>query len=709
MASRFKDWLSRNRWPVGIATATLLTRGVYLITVSHDPFFTYLRHIPDAFLFNNWAQEILSTGDWLGGDSVFYIGPLYAYFLAIIYRLTGGPHLVIVRIIQMVMEAGSALFIFGFARRVFSERVGRIAGIGWVLYLPAIFFCAFLLPVSLDCFLLTASFYLLARGTKGKWWTMAGAGALLGVAALDRGNLLIFVAAAVPVFIIYIKKIGWRRALAYYAAFASLVAIVTVRNGVVGGDFVPISSQGGLNFYIGNSEEANGVYWNLGSVYQGRPTELNRDLATAVAEEAEGRELKPSQVQRYWFRRSFDWIRENPGDVATLYWRKLRFAINDYEVSLNVDFYFMKFVTPFHRFQFPWFGLVFPFAVIGLVTGWRKSSFPRTTGAVFAASYLVSLLIFFVSARYRFPLVPMLLAFGAAGAAKWYDLWRAWRWKPAALVTAAVIAIGAFTMYPPPNATRVSAFGQSYYRYGKYYFDDGDYNKAVYYFSRSTALAPEFYQGFTMLAASYEKLGQYDTALDTFWQGTLVAPENPMMHFNFGVALGKAGRYPQAIAALTKALELNPEYTDAVVQLTEVYIALGDYGRAAMCSRRLTELAPEDATAWKRHAELLYQTGRHGDAMAAASRAIELDPAMPGPGAMIGRIYYESGDYGEAIRFFEREAELQPRSNEVYAFLATLYGKVGRAADARAAYRNYLNFGGRPDPTFERDMGMAAP
>jgi tetratricopeptide (TPR) repeat protein len=707
MSSKFAAWLKSYRWPLALAAATLATRAVYLVTVSHDPFFTYLRHIPDAFFFNNWAQEIVS-GDWKGGDTVFFIGPLYSYFLAIVYRLTGGPHLVIVRYIHIALEVGSALFIYGFARRVFGERPAKVAGIIWVFYLPAIFFSSFVLPVSLDIFLIAGSFYLVARGVEGRWWNFAGAGALLGLATLDRTNLLVFALAAIPIFLIYIKRLGWKRLAAYFVALAAIVFAVTLRNGLVGGDFVLVSSQGGLNFYLGNSPGATGVYWNLGEIYQGRPQELNRDLATSIAQEFEKRELKPSEVQRWWLLNGLAWLRDYPGDAAKLYWRKFRFLTNDYEVSLNVDFYFMKFISPFHRFQMPWFGFVFPFAVIGLVLGWRRSSFARTLGAVFVAAYAVSVLLFFISARYRLPMIPVLVAFAGAAFVRWYELWRAWRWRAAAIMTAVVVALGAFAIWPVPGTERDSAFGQSYYRYGKYYFDEGDYTEAISYFRRSTRMTPEMYQGFLMLGISYDNLGQPDTALDAFFQGTIAAPHVPQMHFNFGVALGRAGRLRESVPPLLRATELDPGYVEAWSQLGEVFIRLGDYARAEMAYRRAIELAPGEAQALARYAELMLASNRKAEALKFANQAIEADPRLPGPGRVVGRIYYESGDYDAALEYFEREADLQPHSGEVFAFLSLLYMKAGDVERARGAYQNYLSLGGARDPNFERDAGMSA-
>ncbi|MEE8639880.1 MAG: tetratricopeptide repeat protein [bacterium] len=706
MSSRFKNWIMDNRWPLALAVATLATRAVYLASVVHDPFFGYLRHIPDAFFFNNWAQGIAS-GDWWGGDEVFFIGPLYAYFLGIIYRLIG-PQLTVVRVIHIALEIGSALFIYGFARRAVGERAAKVAGIIWVLYLPAIFFSSFVLPVALDVFLITGSFYLLARGVEGRRWNFAGAGALLGLAVLDRTNLLIFAAAAVPLFLVYVKRLGWRRIVAYFAPIAAIVLAVTLRNAVVGGDFVLVSSQGGLNFYLGNSPTATGVYWNLGEVYQGRPAELNKDLATLIAREVEGRDMKPSEVSRWWTSNGLAWLRDNPGDAARLYWRKVRYFLNDYEVSLNVDFYFIKFISLFHRVQIPWFGFVFPFAVIGLAAGWRKSPFARTAGALFVVMYALSVLVFFVSARYRLPMVPILIVFAGAGLVLWYDLWRRWRWRSAAALTAAAVVLGACVMWPPSGIRRDGAFGQSYYRYGKFYFDQGEYEKTVSYLKKATDLTPEMYQGFTMLGMAYENLGQLDTALEIFWRGTIVAPNKADMHYNFAIALVRGGNLGQALPSLNRAVELEPSYAAAWMQLAEVYIGLGDYRRAELAYRRVVELSPGDGSALYRYAELQLQMGRVAEALTYAQAAVEANPNLPGPGFIIGRVYYHNDDYLAALKYFEREAGLQPMSSEVFGFLASSYGKLGEVERARAAYRDYLSLGGPRDPAFERDAGISS-
>jgi tetratricopeptide (TPR) repeat protein len=526
------------------------------------------------------------------------------------------------------------------------------------------------------------------------------------LAVLDRTNLLVFVAAAVPLFLVYVKRLGWRRVVAYFAPIAAIVLAVTLRNGVVGGDFVLVSSQGGLNFYLGNSPTAAGVYWNLGGVYEGNPAALNRDAATRIAERHLGRPLKPSDVQRWFLVRGFAWLGACPGDAARLYWRKLRLLTNDYEISLNVDFYFTRFSSFFHRAPLPWFGFVLSFGVIGLAAGWRKSPFARTAGALFIISYALSVLVFFVSARYRLPMVPILIAFAGAGLVLWYDLWRRWRWPSAAALTAAAVALGSFSLWPVKGIRHDVPFGQAYYQLGKFYFEEGKYREAVSYLNKSAARAPAFYQAFLMLGVAYVKLGQTETALDAFRQGTMAAPDVAETHYNYGVALGRAGRFGEAVPPLYRAVALEPDYAAAWVQLGEVFIALADYRRAESAYRRAVEILPEEARTSARYADVLLQLGEKSKALSWAEAASAADPSLPGPGFTAGRICFERGRYDVAVAYLEREAELQPATPEVFGLLAAAYARVNAAEEADRSYTKYLELGRSADPDFEREVGL---
>jgi Tfp pilus assembly protein PilF len=558
----------------------------------------------------------------------------------------------------------------------------------------------------LDIFLITASFYFLARGEEGRWWNFAAAGLLLGLAVLDRTNLLAFVVAAVPLFLIYIKRLKWRRAAAYFAPIVLLVLAATLRNGLVAGDYVVVSSQGGINFYLGNSAEATGAYWHLASTSESNPAALNRDAATSIAEGALGRPLRPSEVQRWFFGQGSAWLRGHPGDAGRLYWRKFRMLTNDYEIGLNADFYFRRFSSFYHRAPWPWFGFVFAFGVIGLVVGWRKAAFARKAGALFVVAYALSVLLFFVSARYRMPMVPLLVAFAGAGLAYWYDLWRRRRRRSAALLTAAVLALGAFSIKGVEGARFDTGFGQAYYRLGKYYFDEGKRREAIFNLERAAATTPAFFDAYFMLGVAYEESGQAEDSLDAFRRSTLAAPNRAETHFNYGVALIRAGRSEEALAPFRRTVELDPGFAPAWVQIGEVYITLDDYVNAERAYGRAVRAQPGEPRAMGRYAEVLMKLGDYAAALRWAEAASRADPNMPGPGLTAGRIYFQYRKYAAARAYLEPEAELQPTNAEVFGLLAASCAKLGDDEAAARSYQTYTDLGGSAAPDFERDAGL---
>ena len=104
--------------------------------------------------------------------------------------------------------------------------------------------------------------------------------------------------------------------------------------------FVITTSQAGSNFYIGNNLKANGSYVPLISGHF--TPEFEGPDAKMIAEKELGRELKPSEVSRYWFAKSFDYIKNNKFHYSVLMWKKIKLMFNYYEVPDSEDFYFYR-------------------------------------------------------------------------------------------------------------------------------------------------------------------------------------------------------------------------------------------------------------------------------------------------------------------------------------------------------------------------------
>ncbi len=690
----------QNPWPLVVFLMALTLRSLYQISLVDDPFFHYLNNIPDAFLFHNWAGEIAEENRWWGGE-VFFIGPLYAYFLAIIYKVFG-PNPDAVRLIQAVLDSFSAVFIYFIARRISGNKIaGIVAGLVWALYLPALFFESMLLPAALIIFLTTGGLALALTdlGEKGNWKNLAGAGFLIGLASLGRPNLALFaVLAAIP--LLFIKSAGWRKTAAFFVPVLILIGLTTVRNATVGGDFVPISYQGGVNFYIGNNENATGVY-NTPEEMRGRPKELNKEMATEIAQDKTSEKLKPSQVSNWWFERGLRYIKENPGEAAKLYWVKLRLLCNDFEPSLNVDYYFMKFLTPFHKIIPPWFGLALALGIPGAIVALIEKRNGSWFLALYLGLYSLSILLFFVTSVYRLPLAPILIVFASYGVVKLIECIRDKVWLHVVLYPAVAVAIFLFAMWMPAGASKEAGFGQSYFRYGKYYFEQGEFRQAITYFNKSIAAKPDNSRALIMLGISYQMEGMDREALNTFGEALAVEPESPQANYYFGLSLFNAGEYEGAVGFLERSTQLAPDNPDTWDKLGAVYVRGGDYNGARFAYGRLVELQPDNPAAHQRLAEVLMQLGLAGEAVNEATVALKLDPRQPGANLLLGRYYGGIGELRLAEEHLLREIENSPDSLPGYFFIADFYMDTGRPDEAVRYYSIYRENGGRPDEKLE--------
>jgi len=404
----------------------LAVRLVYLFEIREMPFL--LTPVVDARAYDEWAQRI-AAGDWWG-DRVFYQAPAYPYLLAVIYKVAGRD-LWVVHGLQMVLGACSCVLASLATRLFFERRAGLVAGFVLALYPPAIFFDGVLGKTTLDLFLMSGLLCLLAAFQRvpgpGR---LVAAGAVLGLLALTRENALVFVV-AVPVWLWLRfgeapprRRAGWL--LAFGLGVALLLVPVGIRNQIVGQTFALTTSQLGPNFYMGNNEQATGLYVPL---ITGRHTPVyEASDAELLAERALGRPLTRGEVSDYWLARGLDFVSEHPLRWLSLLVWKGALTWNAYEIADAEDVYVYADWSWLLRagLQLLHFGVLVPFAALGVALCWRERR-DFWLLAWLALVYTASVALFITFARFRFPLVPMLLPLAAVGAVRAFDLLRAGR------------------------------------------------------------------------------------------------------------------------------------------------------------------------------------------------------------------------------------------------------------------------------------------
>ncbi len=456
-----------------------LARVAYLCEVARSPLF----EIPalDAGFHHAWAVA-WSTGNWADTfgqriadipSQAYFRPPGYALFLSACYRVfgTGGwaP-----RLFQALFGLGCVGAVYAIGRRV-APLAGACAALLLALYWPAVFYEAQLLDTVWSwtlCVLLLCALLRWSE-TRRPFW-LAAAGLLMGVCAVFRPNILLFapLAAAWTAWTVWRDSVGilavMRAVLLLTVATCLPILPVTVRNALVAREFVLVSSNGGINFYIGNNPAASGIFsGDLGELGSYKRTDDNV-LLTRGLTGLQGESVTDSAAGRMLLRQSLAFVRANPGQWLRLMARKFGFFWGAPEIRLNAEPAAERAMSRVLRLLPLSFPLLAALGLAGLVLASAtrlpadpidptdptdptdpsdlSSALPHFSISLLfllLAAWTLAVILFFVAGQYRQAVVPLL----AVGGGIWiHALVRAlsarrWRVAAAALLLLATAAL----------------------------------------------------------------------------------------------------------------------------------------------------------------------------------------------------------------------------------------------------------------------------
>lgn len=621
----------RSRWGLGIviAVVAMTVRGIALWELRSSPRWEVL--LGDAARYHEWAGRI-AAGDWLGRET-FYQAPLYPYVLALLYCVTG-PSVTAGRILNVLCGVSGCVLTGLAGWRLFGLRAGLMAGLALALSGPEVFHETLLeksaLGTLLVAALLLAASSCLRRPRHRLPWVALGT--TLGLWGLVRENALLC-GGLILVWIALFPRSGgapgWKRrkAALFLAGLLLPLAPVLVRNHIVGGEWVLTTAQFGPNFYIGNNREADGTYQELVPEH-GTPAFEQSD-ARAIAEEAMGRPLSPAEVSRWWTRRTWDDIQSAPGRWANLMVQKLLLTWSNRELVDSEDQY-----TAAEESGVLWvlsgigrFDLLASLALFGLAALGRKQRLFWVLPALIVL-YTFSVALFYVFARYRLPLAPMLALLAGAGLVRGVTLLRRRRTgrvvagAAAALVGAAVMQPGVvgpwFPRWPDLSIPRTKAVTQ--------------FNLAVKLWKREAPLE----------------------AIEPHLQAaTRLLPEYTSAWFYWGLILLDHGDLDGGAARLKEALHCDPERADIRVELGEALLRLGRPEEAIGVLEPAVSLASDDPDVHHLLGRALVLAGRPQEATAPLETAVRLDPDFALPRHLLAITLDRLGRHEEAREQFE--------------------------------------------------------
>ena len=573
---------ARNR-RIAIALAAVLAvalalRVAYILGQRGDLLFDYPVVDEETYVASARALAEGHSPD----PKAWYQPPGLVYALAAVFRACG-PGLLVPRLLQALLSTASCGLAFAVARRLFSVRVALATAAVCALHGVLVFEAYELLPptwmLAAD---LVAVWALLVARERGTPHVALGAGAALGVAAVFGPTVLPFALVA-----------AWMlRKPALVAAFVAgmmlPIAPVTLGNWQRGHEVVLVSTNGGINFFIGNGDRYEetlairpGEHWMA----------LENEPVRAGAAD-------PGAQSAWFYDRGRAFWREHPGRAFSRYLRKLYLFFDGPEIPRDTDLYAMRGDSTLLGILVtrgpPWLpdGLLVPLAFVGAVACWRDRR--RLLPAYgFVALQALVVAAFFVTSRYRVPALPVLAMFACAGVGRVASASRAHRGMAVAGFVVLALALNI--------ATRESSI--------------------------SFAAELDFYRG----VASQRHLRQPARAIEYFRRATVEDPSDARSWFELGNSLDGVGRVDEALEAWSRAGQADPWDARARKRMSVVLAKRGDLdGAIAALRADVDSRARDDRFYASDHLNLALLYARRGlDAQASGELAAAqaADPA----------------------------------------------------------------------------------
>jgi 4-amino-4-deoxy-L-arabinose transferase-like glycosyltransferase len=579
--------LSRNFPPILLAILGIATtlRLVSLYFASQLPFFTHYRL--DAQIYHEAGLRIAS-GDIALGTQILHMSPLYSYTLGILYSLFGNSPW-IVPLFQLGLGVGSVFFIWKSAILLWGQmRWAALASLLAASYGVVIFYESHLLAETMGAFLWAFMLWSLFAALKTTqpskkaspspqttaetedapqttaetedaspisaetqpplrpWFLL---GLLWGLCVLLRPNALVLLPIFGLLLWLSLRQRAPRALVMLCLAGALVIAPVTLRNRLIGGEWILVTDSGGFNFYIGNGQGAHGAFRRPpGLEAAGHPAQQFA-LYRRLAEAASDRPLSAREVDRFWYEQTWREIRMDWGRWLRLLRDKLWLFWGAHEISNNQDYGFHRRLNPLLALPLLQSGWILPWALAGLLWLLLVALFPKlffsphapqdtpptadtreaekmerllvTALALSTAVMMCSLVAFFILARYRLVLYPSLILCAVAALRQLFLAFSRAPWR----ALAAFLAI--LSLYPLVYTTWLErSFADEYAKLGFAYHLQQRFHDAEKSYLRALQEEPYHPSANKNLARLFLDTQRPEEA-HTLWQHLLASPHAP--------------------------------------------------------------------------------------------------------------------------------------------------------------------------------------
>jgi tetratricopeptide (TPR) repeat protein len=388
-------------------------------------------------------------------------------------------------------------------------------------------------------------------------------------------------------------------AAVFVMATMMTVAPVTLRNYLKSGEIALVSCNMGINLYAGNNGNSDG--YTPGGPLLGFWDCFSYSTLCARIGHITGENVNYTGADRYYTQKALEYMAANPGRILGLLWKKTLLFWGPLEVGNEEEEELERANSSVLRMIPGEFSVVMGFFVTGILMfglGVRRGGLNcsadqkrlGTLALLLGAFYFLSFLPFIVAARYRTPLIPLMILFATATVGFLIDLFRQKRWQSAAAWLATAVVLTATFSW---NAAGYVP------------------NEANWHIQRANI---------------YGKLNQYDHAADECRSALAFHPNHPVAFKALGNANLSKGDFASAIEAYREACRLDQLDSESRNNLAFLLMAQPETlpQAASLAEEACAITGYTDANAMDTLADCYIRLGRIEDGLQMLEKALRL-------------------------------------------------------------------------------------
>jgi tetratricopeptide (TPR) repeat protein len=273
--------------------------------------------------------------------------------------------------------------------------------------------------------------------------------------------------------------------------------------------------------------------------------------------------------------------------------------------------------------------------------------------------FAVSIILFFITARYRVQIAPVLALFAAYALltvlpSRLRDMRRGFATGGLLLLLVVFTQPKLFAMDPLQINFR------EHVHEARRASTAGSYPLAVKEIGRAIAIYPEYYEGYVHRAIIHKEGKDLFKAIEDYTRALDLNPSLAGSRYDLGQTFRQVNLRAKAVEQYKLAIELDPLMIKAHNNLGITYAEMGKIAEAVRCFERVIELDPYYVKAYNNMGVALAQSGREAEAVLVFRRAIEHAPFYANSYKNLANAYISQKQVGPAIETLTRYLELKP-------------------------------------------------